>query len=140
MTVFSKETKAAILGAIHLKTESVDVPEWGDGVTLIVSEMSGTARDAFYAAREGVTKLPVSESQAQLLLASVVDEAGNLVLDEGDIASLRTQSSIALDRIAGVAMRLNAMLPTSVEDAAKNSAAAPSGDSPSASQPTSAAQ
>ncbi|MDM8356672.1 hypothetical protein [Pandoraea communis] len=137
MPIFSKETKAAILGAVHLKTESVDVPEWGDGVTVIVSEMSGSARDAFYAAREGVEKQAISESQAKLLTASVVDESGVPVFDESDIEGLRAQSSVALDRIAGVAMRLNGMGPAAVEEAAKNSAAGQKSDSGTGSASTS---
>lgn len=137
MAILSKETKAAVLGAVHLKTESVDVPEWGDGVTVIVSEMSGSARDAFYAAREGVEKQAISESQAKLLTASVVDESGVPVFDESDIEGLRAQSSVALDRIAGVAMRLNGMGPAAVEEAAKNSAAGQKSDSGTGSASTS---
>jgi hypothetical protein len=137
--ILSKDTKAAVLGAAHLKTESVDVPEWGDGVTVIVSEMSGLARDAFYAKREA-GKVPISESQASLLLATVVDESGALVLDESDIANLRAQGTAAIDRIANVAIRLNGMQQAAVEDAVKNSAAAPSGDSGFNSASTSASQ
>lgn len=140
MAILSKETKAAILGALHLKTETIDVPEWGDGVIVIVSEMSGMARDAFYTMREGVDKLAVSESQVKLLLATVVDESGAQVFDESDIDGLRAKSSIVLDRIASVAMRLNSMGPAAVEDAVKNSEAAPSGDSGSNSASTSASQ
>jgi hypothetical protein len=137
--ILSKETKAAILGAIHLKTESVDVPEWGDGVTVIVSEMSGLARDAFYAKKEA-GKVPISESQADLLLATVVDESGALVLDGSDIANLRAQGTAVMDRIVAVAVRLNGMQPAAVEDAVKNSSAAPSGDSGSSSASTSVSQ
>ncbi|WOD19839.1 hypothetical protein [Paraburkholderia kirstenboschensis] len=139
MPILSKETKTAVLSAAHLKTETVDVPEWGDGVTVIVSEMSGLARDAFYAKREA-GKVPISESQASLLLATVVDESGALVLDESDVANLRAQGTAAIDRIANVAIRLNGMQPAAVEDAVKNSAAAPSGDSGSNSASTSASQ
>lgn len=139
MPILTKDTKAAILGAVHLKTESVDVPEWGDGVSVLVSEMSGLARDAFFVKKEA-GKVPVSESQADLLLATVVDESGALVLDATDIASLRTQGAIAMDRIAAVAVRLNGMGPAAVEDAVKNSAAAPSGDSGSDSASTLASQ
>lgn len=138
MPIFSKETKVAILGAAHLKTESVDVPEWGDGVVVIVSEMSGVARDAYYAKHKADDKdAPISAVQADLLLATVVDDAGALVLDESDIAALRAQGSAALDRVADAAMRLNGMKPGAVEEAVKNSAAATSGDSGSASQPAS---
>jgi hypothetical protein len=137
--ILSKETKVAILGAIHLKTESVDVPEWGDGVTILVSEMSGLARDAFYAKREA-GKVPISVSQTNLLLATVVDETGALVLDESDVASLQAQGTAVLDRVVAVAVRLNGMQPTAVEDTVKNSAAAPSGDSGSSSASTSVSQ
>ncbi|WP_316150432.1 hypothetical protein [Cupriavidus sp. BIC8F] len=139
MTVFSRDTKAAILAALHLKTERVDVPEWGDGVTVIVSEMSGVARDAFYAKKE-VGKVSISESQADLLIATVVDESGALVLDESDIAALRAQSGMALDRLVAVAVRINGMAPSAVDEAAKNSDAARSGDSGSSFPATSASQ
>lgn len=139
MPILTKETKAAILGATHLKKESVDVPEWGDGVSILVSEMSGLARDAFYAKKEG-GKVPISQSQADLLLATVVDETGALVLDESDVASLQAQGTAVLDRVVAVAVRLNGMQPAAVEDAAKNSAAAPSGDSGSSSASTSVSQ
>ncbi|WP_085508499.1 hypothetical protein [Burkholderia pseudomallei] len=129
MPIFSKDNKGAILGAARLKTESVDVPEWGEGVSVIVSEMSGHARDAFYAKKEANKAMPISESQAALLLATVVDESGAPVLDEADIESLRAQSTAALDRIVAVAVRINGLQASATEDAAKNSAAAPSGDS-----------
>ncbi|MHA7342503.1 hypothetical protein [Burkholderia pseudomallei] len=132
MPILSKDNKGAILGAAHLKTESVDVPEWGDGVSVIVSEMSGLARDAFYAKKEAKKDMPISESQAALLVATVVDESGAPVLDEADIESLRAQSTTALDRIVAVAVRINGLQANAADDAAKNSAAAPSGDSGSA--------
>lgn len=139
MPILSKETKAAILGAAHLKTETVDVPEWGDGVSLLVSEMSGLARDAFYAKKES-GKVSISQSQADLLLATVVDEAGALVFDETDVATLQAQGSAVLDRIVSVAVRINGMQPAAVEEAVKNSEAAPSGDSGSNSVSTSESQ
>ncbi|CAJ5371276.1 Uncharacterised protein [Burkholderia pseudomallei] len=132
MPILSKDNKGAILGAAHLKTESVDVPEWGEGVSVIVSEMSGLARDAFYAKKEAKKDMPISESQAALLVATVVDESGAPVLDEADVESLRAQSTTALDRIVAVAVRINGLQANAADDAAKNSAAAPSGDSGSA--------
>ncbi|CAJ4959334.1 Uncharacterised protein [Burkholderia pseudomallei] len=132
MPILSKDNKGAILGTAHLKTESVDVPEWGEGVSVIVSEMSGLARDAFYAKKEAKKDMPISESQAALLVATVVDESGAPVLDEADVESLRAQSTTALDRIVAVAVRINGLQANAADDAAKNSAAAPSGDSGSA--------
>lgn len=140
MQIFSKETKAAILGAARLKTENVAVPEWGDGVVVIVSELSGVARDAYYAKNNGEKNVPISIGQADLLLATVVDESGVPVLDESDIEMLRAQGSAVLDRIVEVAVRINGMQTNAVEDAAKNSEAAQSGDSGSSSPATSESQ
>ncbi|MFD1556033.1 hypothetical protein ACFSHT_10410 [Paraburkholderia silviterrae] len=141
MPILSKATKGAILSAPHLKTETVDVPEWGDGVAVIVSEMSGLARDAYYAKHKADDKdVPISAVQADLLLVTVVDESGTQVLDESDIEALRAQGSAALDRVADAAMRINGMKPGAVEGAAKNSGAATSGASGSDSLPVSGSQ
>lgn len=140
MAILSKETKGDILGARRLKTETVNVPEWGEDVSVIVSEMSGLARDAFHAKKEANKKQSISESQADLLLATVVDETGAPVLDEADIAALQAQSVIAIDRIAAVAVRLNGMQPDAVEAAVKNSEAGQKNDSGTGSASTSASQ
>lgn len=140
MPTLSKETKSAILGAARLKTETVAVPEWGDGVTVIVSELSGLARDAFHARKDMNKSVPISESQADLLIATIVDESGALVFDESDIAALRAQSIGAIDRLVAVAVRLNGMQANAVEEVVKNSEAAPSGVSGSDSALTLASQ
>ncbi|KVO11717.1 hypothetical protein [Burkholderia ubonensis] len=140
MPTLSKETKGAILGGARLKTEIVDVPELGDGVQVIVSEMSGLTRDAFIENQAQRKNAPFSEAQAELLVLTIVDDVGELVFDMGDIASLRAQSFAALNRIADVAMRINGMQPKAMEEAAKNSEAATSGDSGSGSASTSASQ
>ncbi|KOR22818.1 hypothetical protein [Burkholderia cenocepacia] len=137
MPTLSKETKHDILDSTRLKTERVPVPEFGEDMVVIVSEMSGLARDSFISNQDQRLKAPVSEQQAALLLLTVVDESGELVLSDGDIPALRAQSFSALDRIADAAMRLNGMQPKAVEEAAKNSVAAPSGDSGSGSASTS---
>ena len=140
MPTLSKETKGAILDGARLKTEIVEVPELGAGVQVIVCEMSGLSRDAFIAQQAQRKNAPLSEAQAELLVLTVVDERGELVFDAGDVAALRAQSFVALNRIADAAMILNGMKPNAVEDAAKNSGAAPSGDSGSDSASTSASR
>jgi len=109
----------AILAARHLKAEAVAVPEWGADTHVWVSEMSGLARDAFYAKKDEENP-PISRLQSDLLLATVVDEAGELILDEADINALRAQSSTVLDRLVAVAVRINGMRAESLEDAEKN--------------------
>jgi hypothetical protein len=137
MNIFSRENKVAILGVSHLRTERVDVPEWG--VSVIVAEMSGLARDAFYAKKKE-RELSISESQADLLCATLIDETGAPVLDESDIARLQVQSSTVLDRLATVAVRINGLEPNAVDEAKKNSETIQPEDSGSASLSPSDAQ
>ncbi len=137
MPILSKESKNQILSGSHLKTEVVQVPEWGADVAVIVSEMSGLTRDLWRRGGESTSKKEVSESFAELIAATVVDESGALVFDAGDIAQIRALGSDVLDRIAGVAIRINGLHASAVEEAAKNSAAAPSGVSGSSSPATS---
>lgn len=135
MNILSRATKAAIFAVAHLKSECVDVPEWGEGVSVIVSEMSGLARDAFYAKKDG-TKVPISQSQADLLIATIVDESGVPVFDDTDVPMLRLLPSALLDRLATIAVRINGMGATAVEDAVKNSGAGQKSDSATGSAST----
>lgn len=123
-------SKAAILGAVDLKTEDVEVSEWGG--TVRVATMSGKARDEFFA-RQGEGGLPYSQFSATVLVATIVDEDGRPVFGELDIDALRAKSPDALERVLAVAMRLNGIGPKASEEAVKNSGAAPSGDSGSVS-------
>ena len=127
MTILSK---AAILEAADLKTEDVPVPEWGG--TVRVAAMSGKSRDEYYT-RHGEGKIPYSQFSANVLVATVVDEDGKPIFEESDIDALRTKSQAAMDRVLAVALRLNGLGPTAIEEAGKNSDAVPSGDFGSAS-------
>jgi hypothetical protein len=129
-------SKAAILEAVDLKTEDVEVPEWGG--TVRVSVMTGTARDRFMELQaEGGEKTPVSLFQARVLVSCVVDDSGALMFEPEDVEPLRQRSKAALDRVVEAAMRLNKIGADAVEEEVKNSDAAQSGDSGSASASTS---
>ncbi|WP_299231717.1 hypothetical protein [uncultured Halomonas sp.] len=114
-------TRDQILGAADLKTERVDVPEWGGEV--IVSEMFGTAREEYERIifdRNG--KLVSDKSlRACLVAASVVDEEGALLFSKADVDALGRKSSQALHRVYDAALRLNGMAPDATKGAAKNS-------------------
>lgn len=127
MTTLSKD---AILGANDIKTEVVSIPEWGGSVR--VSVMSGLARDAFMAMQEGKAS-GHSVFQAHLLAATLVSDDGSLIFTEADIGALRAKSRVVLDKLVDVALRINGMTVTAIEDAEKNSDAAQSGDSGSGS-------
>jgi hypothetical protein len=111
-----------ILEASDLKTETVEVPEWGGDV--IVARMSGAARDAWESGliiRDGKKVTPNMENmRARLVAATVVDEAGNALFTEKDVAALGRKSGAALDRICKVAQRINGLTDKELEDAKGN--------------------
>ncbi|WP_205752947.1 hypothetical protein [Cupriavidus oxalaticus] len=134
MTILSK---AAILAAVDLTTEDIEVPEWGG--TVRVAMMSGKARDDFFG-RQGEGKVPYSQFSASVVVATVVDEAGQPLFDEADIEALRAKSQAAMDRVLAVSLRLNGIGQNATAEAEKNSGAAPSGDSGSGSPSLSGGQ
>lgn len=111
--------KAAILAAADIKTEDVDVPEWGG--TVRVRTMSGTQRDAFGAALLGPDGKPdMSQYRAGMVAASVVGEDGVLLFSSEDVKALGAKSAKALDRVFAVADRLNGMSGDAIEAAKGN--------------------
>ena len=132
-------TAAEILGASDLAIEDVPTPEWGGVVR--VRELSARARYWFITnAFIDAPKLNGAEparrlsdtAQAMLLAKSIIDEDGNLVFTEDQISALAEKSHLAVARVEAVATRLSRLRAQDVEDAEKNSVAAPSGDSSSA--------
>jgi len=116
-------TKKDILGAEDLKTEDVEVPEWGG--TVRVSMMSGTARDAYEDSiiefdSNGKVTRNLSNARAKLCAASMVDDKGNLLFSEGEINKLGKKSAEALNRVFTAAQKLNALSDEEVEEQAKN--------------------
>lgn len=118
-------TADAILAAADVKSEVVDVPEWGGSVRIAV--MSGRARDDFMTATAG--GVSVSAFQAKLLSLSLVDDEGALLFTADQVEALQGKSKDVLDRIGAQAMTLNGIGKKASEEIAKNSGAAPSGDS-----------
>lgn len=117
-------SRADILKADDLKTETVEVPEWGG--SCIVSTMSGAGRDAyeeslFDVAADGSMTRNISNVRAKLLSASIVDESGKLLFSAADIVALGAKSVKPIDRLYDVANRMNAASDDDVEVLAKNS-------------------
>ena len=133
-------TKSAILAANDLKTQDVDVPEWGGAVR--VRAFSGRERDAFEASLvrgDGKDrKVDLTNMRARLVALSVVDEAGQRLFTDEEVDLLGAKSGAALDRVFAVAQELNGLSGADVEALVKNSSAAPSGGSTSASASPSA--
>lgn len=108
-----------ILAKTDLKKETVKIEEWGGDV--LVSEMSGTLRDAWEQSlrkkdKDGCLVSP----RAKLVAFTVVDEKGDRMFTEEDVASLGKLSSSSLEKVCSVAMRLNGLGSGDVETAKKN--------------------
>jgi hypothetical protein len=110
-------TRDQVFGAEDIKTEVVDVPEWGGSV--IVGTMTGYARDIFESQMLD-KKNGNKNMRAKLAAATVQDEEGNLLFSEKDIEALGKKSGAALERIFDAALRINRIGPNDVDELAKN--------------------
>lgn len=126
-------TRQAILEAIDLPQETVEVPEWGGAV--IVRGLTGAERDAFeavFVGPDGQTKRDgLANFRARLVALSCVDEVGERLFGDGDMAALGCKSALALQRVFNAARRLSGLSRGDVEELTKNSDDGQSGDSTS---------
>jgi len=117
MAILNKDD---ILDSIDSKTITLEVPEWGGQV--LVSTMSGFARDRFEASmvgKQGGANLV--NIRAKLAAATLVDEDGKLMFSESDIEKLGKKSCAALDRVFEASQKLNRLFDADIEDLAGNS-------------------
>jgi len=115
-------SKDKILSAEDLPFEDVEVQEWGGTVRL--RTMTGLERDAFEQSVimfEGKTrKMNMINIRAKLVAKTAVDESGNPLFAEGDIEKLGKKSAKALDKLFGIAQKLNGIGQDDIEALAKN--------------------
>lgn len=116
-------SKDQILEASDLKTEAVDVPEWGGSV--LVRTMTGKDREAFESSmlttlEDGTRKPNMDNMRAKLAALTMVDDAGNLLFEVGDVDRLALKSAAALDRVFAAAQRINGMGEKAEDTAVKN--------------------
>ena len=113
-------SKEDILAAQDIRTQVVNVPEWGGDVT--IAEMSGTARDTYE--RLLFTKVgdsaDIRDLRAKLVAFSIVDEEGNLMFTAGEVAELGKKSARALTHVFEAASELNAIGVEGLDEAAGN--------------------
>ena len=128
-------SKAEIVQVVDLKTQDVEVPEWGGAVR--VREFTAADRDAFEQSMvkigaDGKREANMANMRAKLVSMSIVDaETGDLMFTADELELLGRKSAAALDRVFTVAQRLNGLGADDVADAEKNSASGPDGSSPS---------
>ena len=125
-------TREAILKADDLPREKVPVPEWGGDV--FVRTMTGVERDAYeqkLIREKGENeKLNMENLRGLLAAMTVVDDKGNRIFADTDAPELGRKSSLALTRIFDVAIRLNGLTKSEVDELAKKSPPGPTSDSP----------
>lgn len=130
-----------------LKTEDnapdeVEVPEWGGSV--LVRGMSGRERDAFEVSmrdqRSG-QRLPgaLTNVRAKIVARCIVDDDGDRLFTDSDIAALGEKSAAAIDRIYEVAARKSGMSEADTKEMAANFGQA-SGDDSSSTSPRASAR
>jgi len=111
-------SRAAILTAADLKSEEVEVPEWGGAVR--VQELTAGRRQDLFSAMAGLSDAERSRLfRRTVLQASLVDETGACIFDESSIDMLLGKSAVVIDRVMAVALRLSG-LGAEGEAAAKN--------------------
>jgi len=122
-------TKKQILSANDLPKEKVEVPEWGGHV--FVRTLTGVERDRFEQTLLDGKNVNMANVRARLVVLAAIADDGKRIFADTDATALGEKSASALDRVYGVAQRLNGLTAADVEDLAKNSGTDLSGDSTS---------
>jgi hypothetical protein len=130
MPLLSKEQ---ILAVDDLTYEDVEVPEWGG--TVRVRMLTGAERDKFEESvmtRKGrQVDVKLALLRAKLVALTVVDEAGQRLFEERDVAALGQKSAVALNRVFEVAQRINGLTEKDVNELTENLSDGRSGGSTS---------
>ena len=129
-----------ILAAPALRSEDVEIPEWGGVVR--VREMTAGEKDAYdMLLVDDQQQLVMKNYRARLVAATACDEAGVRLFGVGDVEALGNLGASAMDRLFEVAARLNHLTSSDIETLGKVFAArggASSSGSPSSSDAPSA--
>lgn len=121
-------TPDQILSAQDLKTEVVEVKEWGGNVT--VQELTAEARDAYEASLRNIrrdgTVVPVQENlRAKLVVQCLVHPDGSRMFSDDQMEALARKSGSILDRLFDVAARLSGLEDQDVTAEGKGSEQSP---------------
>lgn len=112
-------SREQILAAQDLRSEEVDVPEWGGSVR--VRMMTGTERDTLGATLLGANKkVDMTQYRLRLVATCLVGPDGCPLFGPDEVGLLGAKSGVALDRVYRVAERLNDVGASAVEEAQGN--------------------
>lgn len=117
-------TGEQILQAVDLKTEVVEVPEWGGNV--VVSELMAADRDAYEQSMwndRGNGKLVANRVnvRARLVVRVLTSPDGARLFADEEADALGAKSAAVMDRLFDVAARLSGMEAGDVEAEGKDS-------------------
>lgn len=119
-------TRDQILQVDDLKYEEVEIPEWGEGCGVRVRTMTAVERDQLVNAAFADGERNAENFRARLCALCVVDEAGKNLFSFNDARALGRKSTISMERIAEVALRLSGLGVVALEDTKKNYSDSPS--------------
>jgi hypothetical protein len=126
-------TRDAILAAADMEAVELHVPQWGG--TVRVRALTGEERDAFEEGQlQGKGKnrtVRLANIRARLVSLCVVDEQGQRLFSDRDVAALGKKSAAALSAVFDVAARLAGLTDEDVEEMAENFSSVPGDDSSS---------
>lgn len=110
-----KLTRDSILEMNDRATLEVDVPEWGGLIT--IREWGLPERGAFVEIMEKRTagEIGMGDAMALCVVLSVVDENGDRIFTDKDVAVISRKSGKAAERIFSAAMALNMVTRREVE-------------------------
>lgn len=122
-------TRDMLLKPVERPSEIVELPELGEGVSVIVTGMTARERSEFdqqFVSRKGEPmKKRIAEGRERIVVACCRDEEGNRLLTHEDVSQLGKQSCSVIERIVNVAQRLSGMTKDELENAVKNSEETP---------------
>lgn len=115
-------TKEAILNAKDIGVREVEVPEWG-GVVL-VRGMTGRERQEYEEflskGKRGKQEITPRFAVEKIVATCTVDQDGNRLFTDEELALLSNKSIKALMRIATVAMELSGLTKEDMEEMVEN--------------------
>jgi hypothetical protein len=120
-------TKDQILSVDDLGLLRLHVPEWNGDVFIRV--MTVGERDAYENEWQRKKETGVDDFRTKFLVRCLVDENGNRLFDNGDVAKLAQKSARVMNRIWMAAMEHNNLSDQSIEELAKNSEPGPTAGS-----------
>lgn len=113
---------AAVLAAVDIESETVEVPEWDCAVQ--VRGMTAAERDAFEQSTVTMqgksVKFNLQNARARMVAICCVDAEGRRLFSDEQVAALGTKSGKVLDRLYAVAQRLSGLRKEDLEELAGN--------------------